>query len=289
MLKKLVFIAMNKFTKPFYGTGILVKHKSLARLYRLVHRLTNPRYIVFQNCKFFLDKNDSLEIATGNNNEIFEINLMKKLLKQGDNVVDVGAHIGLYTVLAAKIIGKKGKVFSFEPEKSNFSLLMKNITANSLGNVRAHRLALGKARGKVKLFVDEENSGSSGLNRTKINQHSQMVTMETLDNLLKNQKINFIKIDVEGYEHFVLSGAKKILKKNNEIVIFSEFFPKKLKESGSSAENYFRFIFENGLKVFLIDEDKNCLRKIKDMKEINFGLKGFCNLLLSKETETKRN
>lgn len=141
---------------------------------------------------------------------------------QGEIVVDVGAHIGFYTLKAAKKVGPRGKVIAIEPDSQNFLLLKKNIAINHFGNVIAIHAALSDINGS-RLFYNCINPVLSGFHSQdqKIRAAEIIETM-TLDTLLQHLKINsidWLKIDVEGEELSVLKGAKQTLYDNDVKII----------------------------------------------------------------------
>ena len=89
--------------------------------------------------------------------EMRELESFRNSLKPGMNVVDIGANIGLYTVIAAKKVGENGKVFAFEPERENNSLLRKNVEINSFKNVFVSDIALSDSAGERELYLSQDN------------------------------------------------------------------------------------------------------------------------------------
>jgi len=145
-------------------------------------------------------------------------------VEPGSVVVDVGAHIGRYTLTAAQ---KARKVISIEADPSNFSLLRQNIRLNRFSNVIPLCLGISRERGKSVLHVAERSSGStSSLERswsgTPADAHTVEIRCETLDNLIEALgvgTVDWLKIDVEGHEVSVLQGAPKTLARTQRLVI----------------------------------------------------------------------
>lgn len=127
----------------------------------------------------------------------FELNILLKgylkkyNIKKGDVIVDCGAYVGDFALYAAKAVGEKGKILAFEPDPKNYKKLLENMKLNSLSN----------------LTVIEKGVWSS---RTS----SRGMALTSLDDELKSEKINFIKMDVEGAEIEAVKGAKNILRDN---------------------------------------------------------------------------
>ncbi len=135
-------------------------------------------------------------------------------LNEGDIVIDAGANIGLFSLLASKKIGNKGKVLAFEPINEAKELLQQNIQENNLQNILIAPYALGDENKRVTFSLDEGLLGSSSV--FKKGSKTEDVNQVTLDEYIDAnniQKIDFIKADIEGAERDFLKGAKKTIKK----------------------------------------------------------------------------
>lgn len=154
----------------------------------------------------------------------FEVNVRRYLcdtLKPGMTFMDVGANLGLHTVLAAKLVGPSGRVFSFEPSRREFERLNENVRLNSMHNVTTHRCAVSDRGGKVLLTVcDDEFGGFNSIGtvshpaaRDHVS-HQEEVGSICLDEFVDTNDIgnlDVVKIDVEGAEVLTLKGARKLL------------------------------------------------------------------------------
>jgi FkbM family methyltransferase len=152
--------------------------------------------------------------------------------KRGDIVVDIGAHIGHYTIIASKRVGANGKVVAIEASPSNFEILNRNIKLNQLANIINLNHVVYSKETKLKLYLPGEESGHTIYNtvisdRARNEDKFVEVNANTLDYLLqskgiKQEQINWIKIDVEGAEFEVLKGAANILSNSKDIAILIE-------------------------------------------------------------------
>lgn len=138
-------------------------------------------------------------------------------LKDGDYVVDAGANIGMFSVIASNAVGRGGKVFAFEPLKEISAILKENITENNCENITVVNDLLGDSNKSVKFFCDLENNynGSSTVIQ-KENTKTLKLNQITLDDFVQKnsiQKIDFIKADIEGAERDLLRGAEQTIKK----------------------------------------------------------------------------
>lgn len=186
--------------------------------------------------------------------------LFTKLVTRGMIAVDVGAYVGYYTLLAARAVGDKGKIFCFEPEPSNYALLLKNIEVNSCNNVVPVRKAVTDTTGTVRLFMAKNPSGHS-IVCDNPHQMAILVDSTTLDDFFTGREypIHVIKIDVEGAEMAVLQGMKNIIAKNRKLNIFTEFSPEALKIAGCSPTEYLKKLTNYGFDIYLIDEKEQSL------------------------------
>jgi FkbM family methyltransferase len=166
-------------------------------------------------------------IMTRHEDEIIE----KFSPKDGDIVVDVGAHMGRYTIIASKQVGPNGKVIAIEAHPGNFEMLNRNIKLNGLTNVMSMNYAVYSKQTKIKLYLPGGESGYALfntiiLNRAKTEKFVE-VDANTLDSILqqngiRQEDVNWIKIDVEGAEFEVLKGAHSILSKSKDIALLIE-------------------------------------------------------------------
>ena len=150
--------------------------------------------------------------------EIEQTSCFEKMIKEGNTILDIGASIGYYTLLSSYLVGNKGKVFAFEPDPTNLFYLEKHITLNRLTNVTLIKSAVSDNNG----FLYFEKGSGSGTGHISSTGNVKVNTI-TLDEFIRNHQIipDFIKIDVEGAEFQVLSGAKTILNEYHPTLFLS--------------------------------------------------------------------
>jgi FkbM family methyltransferase len=200
-------------------------------------------------------------------------------------VLDLGANIGYYTLIAANIVGENGEVFAFEPETDNFSILEKNIKLNGYKSITAVQKAVSDKTGKARLYLCREDSSMHSIYGMSNNQ--QFVEIETvrLDDYFKNynNSIDFIKIDIEGAEALALQGMSSILKKNKNLKILTEFNPFLLKKSGIKPEKYLESLVGWNFKLYHIHEKEKKLELVTVKELMNKCPVGeYTNLLCSR-------
>src|ERR671914_2447672 len=178
-----------------------------------------------------LNKEDFI-VMTRHEDDIIE----RFLPKQGDIVVDIGAHMGRYTIISSKRVGANGKVVAIEAHPNNFEMLNRNIKLNQLTNVVPLNYAVYSKETKIKLYLPDEESGYTMHHsimpnyiftkyKDKTEDKFVEVSANTLDYFLQMKEItdvNWIKIDVEGAEFEVLKGSHNVLSKSKDIALLIE-------------------------------------------------------------------
>jgi len=185
--------------------------------------------------------------------EVFELRDYEKYfrLQEGQTIIDVGAHIGCFTIRAAQIVGREGKVFSFEPSSENFSFLRKNIAINGLHNVEAFNCALsGEDRPDAELYISKSSGSNSlfmrkgkGMECTK----PERVPLRTLDSMVQQAKlsrVDILKLDAEGSELAILRGGKDTISRFHPNIT-GEAHPS-FSDSGQSILDYLARFGYNG-------------------------------------------
>jgi FkbM family methyltransferase len=226
IVQKLRYIT-NYFSPSFSLFSFLYKAIRFLRLGnpRLL-KINVPKYNYKAYCP--INKHDFFNMTAREDEVIEQFNA-----KDGDIVVDIGAHIGRYTIINSKRVGENGKVIAIEAHPDNFEILNRNIKLNKLTNVIPLNYAVYSKETKLKLYLPVEEPGFTiyntiMVNRTASEEKFTEVNANTLDNILLQQNgishadINWIKIDVEGAELEVLKGARSILSKSKDISLLIE-------------------------------------------------------------------
>ena len=145
--------------------------------------------------------------------------IFEKTLKKGNILFDIGAHVGFYTLLSAELVGKEGKVFSFEPLMANYEYLKKHVEMNNYKNITPFNVAVSDKDGFA-LFTKGENTSTGHL----VSDGETKVRTIVIDDWINNKKLlvpDVLKIDVEGAELTVLKGAINLLNKYHPIIFLS--------------------------------------------------------------------
>ncbi len=227
-------------------------------------------YVEIDGHKIFLDHKDSLRLSTRGYFEPYISELMRKEVKKGDIVVDIGANIGYHTLLMARLVGEKGKVYAFEPHPDNFELLKKNVEINGYKNVVLEQKAVGDKKGKINLYLDEEGkSVKHSIVRHDYTKNAPIkVDLINLDSYFKNNTaVNFIKMDVEGAEHYAIMGMSNLLGKNKRINMILEFTPTYLEKLGIRPEEHIKLLRDLGFNLQNINE-KNRVLEVFELEKV---------------------
>jgi FkbM family methyltransferase len=175
-------------------------------------------------------------------------------------VVDVGAHGGYFSLIAANHVGVGGRVYSFEPHSATFNALRRNIELNGYKNIYAVNKAVADRTGKLKLLLHANGSDRHGLcpnDRDEGNNVS--VDTTTLDDFMRDQnwpRVDLIKMDIEGAEPAALTGMRETLARCSVRFVVTEFSPPALEEMGFQPLSFLRELCQTGLSVFTIEEEK---------------------------------
>lgn len=185
---------------------------------------------------------------------------IKKILSAGGTFIDIGANIGYHSLLAAKILGDKGRVYSFEPQDAIYHQFMKSLAKNNLKNVTVYNTALSDHSGGSTLYIREENSGGSTLlklpNMESFHVDSSLeVSLVVLDSYVDRfSLVDLIKIDVEGHEYEVFKGGQKLLSTYHPTIIM-EFSPVfYIQDYAHKAEDLIDFLKTLGYTFFDMSE-----------------------------------
>lgn len=196
------------------------------------------------------------------------------LIKPGMTVVDVGANIGYFTLLAASLVGEKGTVYAFEPSPANFKLLQKNLIANWFTDrVRWFSFALLDQAGQKDLRAAGSIPGASSLFMTEAAgapvhlDETITVMTKALDEIVQDP-VDVIKIDAEGSEPYILEGMKATLARSPGVQLVMEFNIQALQAAGKDPKEFLKRIETLGLKVRQLTWDGHVL----EGKDVNlFG------------------
>ncbi|WP_437065456.1 FkbM family methyltransferase [Streptomyces sp. enrichment culture] len=183
-----------------------------------------------------------------------EMTFMQRYLRPGDGFVDGGANEGMFTLLAAKLVGPGGAVHSFEAVPAFAQRLRDNVGVNALDCVTVHEMAIGAEQGTVPFVVRGEGSRI----RTDADGGSTLrVRLGRLDDTLPERPFAMGKLDVEGTEHLALRGAGRLVAQGEPAVWMLELVDKFLRRFGSTVRDVREWLGDHGYDVLLYDPHRN--------------------------------
>ncbi len=194
-------------------------------------------------------------------------------IKQAHVILDIGGNIGTSALYYASL-NPTAKILSFEPHPDTFEKAVANISINNFKNIELINLGLGPEKASLKLYeVDEHNPGMNRILTEEANFPFRMIEVDVLDDILKRKnigKVDFIKIDVEGFEFSVLMGAIETLA--SKPLLFIEINDNSLKENKSSAKEIVEFLISKGYTTFSRADNGESISTATQFNNCHFDL-----------------
>ncbi len=187
-----------------------------------------------------------------------ETRFFKSACRDGMTFLDVGANLGYYTALATRAVGPNGRVLAVEPDPDSFGYLEQTIAANAVGNVQAFPVAASDAPATLPLYISTDNRGDNRLYASGEDRPQVEVTARPLDALLRENKIDkvdLIKIDVQGYEPKVIAGLRETITASPNLTLLTEFWPQGIDEAGENANDFLQTLRGLGLTLHELQPD----------------------------------
>lgn len=217
---------------------VVCKPRPLRIAANAVIRMLIPESVRYGNIKVMLNPKDP--VVSGalafHQYEPDELAFVAANLRPGMTILDVGANIGLYTALFADAVQSHGMVIALEPDPENFLFLERTIAANSFKNVKLVQAAAASGKGTMRLHTSSENRGDNRLYANELADGGVDVAVVSLDELLPSmgvRELDFIKIDVQGFEAHVLAGLEQTIRRSPKLTILMEFWPDGLSRASS--------------------------------------------------------
>jgi FkbM family methyltransferase len=184
-----------------------------------------------------------------------ERQLLQKILFPGAVVVDGGANIGIYSEFLSSCVGPNGVVHSFEPSPDNFRRLRS--ATRKLPNVCLRPAAVGERSGETMLYIADELNVDHRAYATERNaRRAVQVGMVALDDYFKPaERVDLLKLDIQGYELHALQGAKRIINENPNINLLLEFWPYGLKQAGVNWSELIEMLEGFGMNIMVVKRD----------------------------------
>ena len=251
-MRKLLFNLIAAYiyhTPPHPGRGILGKLAWRIYPHEFVAEIGNGVKI-----KVRLNQDDDIGAWAGDFDPEKETSVFLPLLREGMIVLDIGANVGFFSLLIAQRVGRIGRVYAFEPVPSIFVRLKENIALNGFENIVPVPIAISSYSGKTNMTV---YYGASSLFR-RVSDEFVEVPTERLDDFVEREgieRVDAIKLDVEGAELHVIRGADKTIRRFKPIMMV-EINPDTLKAAGTTPQELFETIVSYGYKAHVIRKGK---------------------------------
>lgn len=238
---------------------------------------------IVDDIKIMLDTSPvSKRILKHNIYEPHETKIFLNNIKADDVFIDVGAHIGYYTLAASTKINN-GRIYAFEPNRESFDILKINVSwLKNNNNIFLENSALVDFSGLSKLYIDQDNAGNNKMFDDD-NSKWESIQCMRLDEYLPYNKIDFVKIDTQGAEYKVLKGMENLINANKNIKMIVEFYPYGLRHMGYDPIELLSLLINFGFKMYNIKKGKiGLLHKLRCFTN-KFENGKFTNLFCVKE------
>jgi FkbM family methyltransferase len=179
---------------------------------------------------------------------------LRESLGPGMTFVDLGAHIGYYTLLAARAVGPSGRVFAFEPTRGTFEILRRNVELNGYGAVvTLVQHAVCERSGPVTMFLDAATSVSAKMFQVDATQPCESVEAVSLDEYFAGfgwPSVHIVKLDIEGAERPAIDGMAELLRRNEKIRLIVELNRANLRGTATPLEELVDTLLKRGFSTF---------------------------------------
>ncbi len=237
------------------------------RINDFLHNHLVSKSVIVMGHKMYLDKHDLMSLSIDGPYEKASVDLIRSTLKKGCVCLDIGANIGYWSLVLARVVSKTGKVFSFEPDSDNFKLLTKNIEVNGYKNVVLTQKAVYSKTTVIDFYIKADFGVDQRVYDPGDGRKSVKIEAVSIDDFcVKNgiEKVDFIKMDIQGAEAMALKGMRKLVKKSRNLAMLVEFWPTSLKNCGSSGEDFLKLLDNMGFKVQIMDGGDNPFVDLND-------------------------
>jgi FkbM family methyltransferase len=244
-----------------YRTLTAKWEKEAARGGYVIHKIA-PKVRMKLYCDSMLSR-----LILFNDFEADERDFMLRFLRAGDVCMDVGANVGLFTLIAARAVGPKGRVIAFEPVSKTNKRLSENIGLNHFTNVQVEQCALSDSTGKFNIMVaEDEMDAFNSFARPYTGEHyaEESVSTTSWDEFAVKHslegRVTFMKIDVEGWETKVIEGGRGQFSREDAPVLQVEFTDDAAKAAGCSCQENYRLLESMGYQLYTYDRGAKMLK-----------------------------
>jgi FkbM family methyltransferase len=180
--------------------------------------------------------------------------------------IEIGAHVGYFSVLAGKIVGPEGLVFAFDPDERNFALLLANVSRHGLANVVCSPWAVTDRAGFVELHISGNNTGDhrvyASTRRGRRGASARSIALDSLG--VVRPPVDLVKLDVQGAEDAAVRGMEALLAASPKVVLSVEFWPYGMQLFGGDPRRVLDYYRSLGFAVRVQDPDEAGTRAMTD-------------------------
>lgn len=252
----------------------MLRHRELRRVLPAI----GPRFMIreIEGVRLFCDlterKGPGRTILKYGAYDPLAIQLVKQALAPDRTMIDVGANMGAYSLIASRITS--GPIFAFEPEPFAGSILKANLVLNGADHVQLFRYAASDRHERMQLYLNRSNHGDHRCFASGSARDAVPITAVRIDDLLEpaaTRRLALIKIDVQGYELHAMRGMERILRSSSDVRILSEFEGATLREAGTDPEAYLDYLEDLGFGWRLLDSRAGKLRELSRSSLLSLG------------------
>ncbi|PYI49595.1 MAG: FkbM family methyltransferase [Verrucomicrobia bacterium] len=213
-----------------------------------------------------------------------ERQFLKRMLSEGAVAVDAGANIGIYSQFLSRCVGPTGVVHSFEPSPENFRHLQS--ATRKLANVRLSQAALGECSGRSRLYLsDKLNVDHRTYAIEEESRRTMPIDIIALDDYFKlGQRVDVIKMDIQGYELHALRGASRVIADNTAIKLLVEFWPYGLRQAGVRWSDLIANLKTQGMAIWQLSNNGLVPFRAESVREVPAW---YVNLFASRHSVTE--
>lgn len=215
---KLLFVLIIRTVRWFFI-------KLFSKNGKIIKEIKGNKMVLLTTKKGFDIKEDSIfkQLALDGQREFAATKIIEQIMKPGYVILEIGANIGYYALMESRLVGETGKIFAIEPEIDNFRLLNRNIELNGIKNIEIFNFAISDSGGEVPFYLTENSNLHSMIKPKKGQYNTLMVKTKTADDFLSDKgKIDYLRMDIEGYEYQALKGMHRTLSENKNLQLFIE-------------------------------------------------------------------
>ncbi|MEX1053799.1 MAG: FkbM family methyltransferase [Nitrosopumilaceae archaeon] len=264
---------VSKFLRAFFHYGFITIKKILPHSQNNLVEVNGYRMSIMPD-----DPGISQELQTFGIHEPLSTKLILQILRKGMTCLDIGANIGYYVLLESRIVGNEGKVVAIEPSPLNFNCIKKNLELLDAQNVSAFNFAAGNSNGIIRFFVNKRSNGCKVLldgeelpKRPGTVIHVPVKRMDDFLHEIKVDKVDFVRMDVEGYELHIIKGMINTIKRSKPII---QLEVHKGRMGVDNTKRFFELLKNNGYEIKSYhqrDLDMPFIGTLKDVKNYSIN------------------